>query len=461
MIVSSIGEPGPATTMASPQPAVTATEPGPAMTPTTTRAPVPLATLRPTATLQPTLTRTITPSPTLAPFDDTGTLKDMEIVLWHTLSGPAARELEALVLAFNRLDRYGLKLRLEAAPDLLTWKADRQVTPTAPWQLMLGSVPAPDLVLAPRTVLDELGGLKDLNALKAHPNLGLAQSAGDGQHLDLFYSAPAVFYNRTWAKQLGFLEPPADLSALREQACAGNQALKRDDTTKNDAQGGWMLQADGLTLLALSESMSADLTNAASATRPLFEMLKEMQVGNCLWQAPAYRPAQSGAEALLQRQALLANGRVEDALVYEDMARILKSKDEWLMLPYPDFPVEAISLSILPGLSERELGAWVVARWLAQPEQAGRLALAGGSLPATKTELTLRDELRLNHPQRAEALNWPLPETPLKEPFWPDLGLLLQDAAGRVLKPENAPDRIPVIVDLLWKEISALLSSQP
>lgn len=458
LVLSSIGEPGPAQTSASPQPAATATSPAPALTATASSTPRPLATLRLTATLQPTLTRTITSSPTLAPFDDTGALKDVEIILWHTLSGPAARELETLAMEFNRLGRFGLRLRLEAAPDLLTWKAGRQMTPTAPWQMMLGTVPAPDVILAPRTVLDQLGSLKDLSALKAHPNLGLALAAGDAQHVDLFYSAPALFYNRTWGKLLGFSDPPDSLETLREQACAGNQALKRDDTTGNDFQGGWMMQADGLTLLALAESMNADLTGSATATRPLFELLKEMQLENCLWQAPAYRPAQSGAEALLQRQALLANGRVEDAIVYEEMARALKSKDEWAMLSYPDFPAESISMGVLPGAPERELGAWVVVGWLAQPEQAARLALAGGSLPATKTALALKEELKLNHPQQYTALSWPLPEIPLKMPAWPDFGLLLQDAAGRVLKPENTSDRIPIIIETLWKEMTTVNS---
>ncbi len=54
-------------------------------------------------------------------------------------------------------------------------------------------------------------------------------------------SAQVMFYNNTWASELGFDAAPQTADEFKEQACAAAAANDADDTPDNDGTGGLCL----------------------------------------------------------------------------------------------------------------------------------------------------------------------------------------------------------------------------
>ena len=54
-------------------------------------------------------------------------------------------------------------------------------------------------------------------------------------------SARVIFYNQTWARELGFNAPPSTADDFREQACKANASFRSNEDPKDDALGGWLV----------------------------------------------------------------------------------------------------------------------------------------------------------------------------------------------------------------------------
>ncbi len=121
----------------------------------------------------------------------------------------------------------------------------------------LDSGQSPDLVAAlPEQTLawDAHGAVVDLNPYLDDPQWALdartdfpaifwAQDNVNGKQLGLpaQRSARFIFYNTTWAHELGFDSPPATPQDFRQQACAANASFRKDADPKNDGYGGWIV----------------------------------------------------------------------------------------------------------------------------------------------------------------------------------------------------------------------------
>ena len=102
----------------------------------------------------------------------------------------------------------------------------------------------PDLVAAlPEQVLawEAAGAVVDLNPYVSDPTWGLksseiadipavfwAQDSVGGRRLGVpaQRSTDLLFYNKTWAHELGFTHPPATADEFRQQACAANASFQ-------------------------------------------------------------------------------------------------------------------------------------------------------------------------------------------------------------------------------------------
>jgi len=75
------------------------------------------------------------------------------------------------------------------------------------------------------------------------PPIFFAQDNVDGNQLGLpaQRSARFLFYNETWAHELGFDTPPTTADEFRQQACAANASYRNDSDPQNDGYGGWIV----------------------------------------------------------------------------------------------------------------------------------------------------------------------------------------------------------------------------
>ena len=134
----------------------------------------------------------------------------------------------------------------------------------------------------------------------------------DGKQLGLpaQRSARFLFYNQTWAHELGFSSPPATADEFRQQACAANASFRTDTSPQNDGYGGWIVDTNWQTtyswLLAFGGGV-VDGDSYAFRTDPnlaALQFLKGLYDDNCAWLSTEPTPFDSFA----RRSALFVSG---------------------------------------------------------------------------------------------------------------------------------------------------------
>lgn len=78
----------------------------------------------------------------------------------------------------------------------------------------------------------------DLADIYAGAFAGGVTADGTRIALPISQSANVLFYNMTWAQELGFDAPPANAAEFKEQACAAAAANAADADPDNDGTGG-------------------------------------------------------------------------------------------------------------------------------------------------------------------------------------------------------------------------------
>ncbi len=66
-----------------------------------------------------------------------------------------------------------------------------------------------------------------------------------------------LFYNQTWAKELGFLAYPKTPAEFREQACAAAVSNNTGRILERYGTGGWLIDTDPLTTLSWLDAFGA------------------------------------------------------------------------------------------------------------------------------------------------------------------------------------------------------------
>ncbi len=168
----------------------------------------------------------------------------------------------------------------------------------------------PDLVAAlPEQTLawDASGSVVDLTPYLNDPTWGLG-SGGAADFPSVFWaqdkvagkqlgvpaqrSARFLFYNKTWAHELGFDNPPSTADEFRQQACAANASFRSDSDPQNDGYGGWIVDTDWQTIYSWMLAFGGGVVDANGSygfqTDPnlaALQFLKGLYDDNCAWLA--------------------------------------------------------------------------------------------------------------------------------------------------------------------------------
>ena len=172
------------------------------------------------------------------------------------------------------------------------------------------------------------------------PAVFWAQDNLEGKQLGLpaQRSARFLFYNQTWAHELGFNSPPATADEFRQQACAANAFFRIDADPQNDGYGGWIVDTDWQTTYSWLLAFGGGVVDGNGLRLPhrpepgcpaIPEKPVRRQLCLALHRAnshsirsPAVRPSSSAAT---WPKLPVAN---------ESMSR-LKNADEWTVIPFP------------------------------------------------------------------------------------------------------------------------------
>jgi multiple sugar transport system substrate-binding protein len=421
---------------------------------------------KPAPTLPPTITPTATATalPTIPPG-----MKGQTIEFWHPWQGDLAKRVDEAAVEFNRTNEWGLTVNVR--PFYSGGALDEAVAAG----LKDAASGLPQVVAAPGEQLSDWsakpGVVVELDDYLNHPQWGLSaeesksfypafweQDQVDGKRLGVpaLRTARVMFYNETWAKELGFSSPPKTPDEFKKQACAAAQKNNISRSIDKYGTGGWLIDNDQLTTLSWLGAFGAKAVPAEAGKPYIFQskeagetftFLRGMLDDGCAWLPRNPAPY----EYFGNRMALFYSGTLPDAFVQARWQTKLKSKDTWKLLPFmgkdgkPVVYSSGYSYAIFKSKPEAELAGWMFIRYLETPAVSAKLAQALPSLPVSRAVADQLKSLKASAPWDAIL---PLAEQARPAPTlasWGNVHRLVEDAAWQVyhVPVENLPQILP------------------
>jgi ABC-type glycerol-3-phosphate transport system substrate-binding protein len=398
---------------------------------------------------------------------DASVLKGLHIQVWHALAGSSFDVFNRQVEQFNSTNEWGIQVSPTGFGDYTSL-----FDAVSAFQ---GSGQLPDLVIAlPEQSLawDAAGQVVDLNPYLEDPSWGMgaealadipaefmAEEEVNGRQLGLpaQRTTRVLFYNKTWAHELGFDYPPATPAEFRQQACAANASFLKDNDLQNDSYGGWVIDADWQTsyswLLAFGGGVvdGNDYSFRTEANLAALQFLKGLYDDHCAWLP--YEPVTFNPfDAFAKRSALFVSGDLAELPQAGASMTLLKNSDEWEAIPFPGLQKSVLvdygpSYNILKSTPEKQLAGWVFVRWLLSPENQAQWVEATGLLPLRRSLMSLVGSYKAASPQ----WGWVVDELGLAESVpqlasWRKVRYVLEDGLTTVFQTNTPVAKLPSIL---------------
>jgi ABC-type glycerol-3-phosphate transport system substrate-binding protein len=448
--------------------------------PLTTPQPKASPTRAPSKTAQPTPRATAPAELQVQPED----LKGVQIVFWHPWSGDAAAQVDSIVNDFNQTNIWGIQVKAGAAG------SDSMLNEEVKSNLVGGQLA--DVIAAP---IDQLSAWQSANQIVVPLNnyihspewgmqpqeisdiepLFLEQDSFDGNQLAIpaLRDGQVLFYNLTWASEMGFATPPTSPDQFKTQACAALQANVRTQRIDKIGTGGWVIETGPLTLLSWMQSFGGQPVPTGDSLTYSFNsapdqasinFLLDMFQKSCIW--PGRLP--NSYNYFTNRLALFYSGAVSDIAAQAKLQTYLKSKDQWTVIPYPSdnnkpvFIVNGPSYAVFHSNPRQQLAAWLFIRWLALPRNQVKLVESTGLLPVNLSSADLLKDYSLSNPQWQAAVNLiPMARPAPSNPSWTTASVVLQDAGWQIFHQPPTPIPVPTILQQVDDTIPQLINYTP
>lgn len=426
-------------------------------------------------------TQAATPLPAATIGVKADELRGSHIVFWFPASGDLEKETNAQVAEFNRTNVWGITAEGRSFPSstqledqlLASQKNGKLPQAVAAPVEMIASWSVQNALVTPLDgyMQDAEWGLTTQETADFLPALWQAgESAGRRWSIPLGGDVQAIFYNQTWAEELGFQTAPLTPADFRTQACAAEKANLKDGDPENDGTGGWILSEDALTIESWRRAFGAEnlpaqegqkYTFNTAASIQAFSFLRKLLDDNCAWNAKNPTPYVYFA----QRQALFYSGSLLDLPFQQRAMSFQKSGDRWMILAYPSQGKTPVALTHGTGLAVMKsdkpveaLGAWLFLRYMMLSRVQTSLAQAGGLLPARSSALAAMSDYRTAHVQWALAAGWGALLQPAPSlGSWRTVRRVEEDAAWQIFSPITKVDGIPAVLDELDATAADLL----
>jgi multiple sugar transport system substrate-binding protein len=424
--------------------------------------PVSSSTLSPISTATPTLPPT--PSPLPRVDVDPALLHNLNLQVWHAFAGPAYDLFSRQVAQFNAENEWGILVNPTGYGD---YTGLFEAVNTA-----LDSGQSPDLVAAlPEQTLawDGSGAVVDLNPYLSDPSWAMADASADlpsvlwaqdyvnGRRLGLpaQRSARFVLYNQTWGRELGFTSPPATADDFRQQACAANAAFRVDANSQNDGYGGWIVDTHWQTTYAWLLGFGGGVTAGeayAFRTDPnilALQFVKSLFDNHCAWLSTEPMPFDSFA----RRSALFISSDLAGLASEREAMTRLKNSDEWTVIPFPGSQASVVvaygpSYSVLRTTPEKQLAAWLFARWLLSPESQSQWVEITGLFPLRNSVMGMIQPYRQASPQWEAAVGYlSLAQNVPQSASWRRARYVLEDGMTVLFQINLPVEKLPNLLE--------------
>jgi len=409
-------------------------------------------------------------------------LSGQTVVFWHVWGqGSAAEGMEKIISDFNASNPYGITVEginqgaqgdLETAVNAGIASGDLpNVSPGFPnsvatWYNAGAIAPLNDLISDPTYGLtaEQLDAIYDANLASG--------TLADGTQvaMPIHQSENVLFYNHTWAQELGFAAPPATSAEFVEQACAAAAANLADDNPDNDGTGGlvhfpgasniasWLFAFGGSFLTEDGAGYTMDTPELAAVAG----FLNELRDGGCYFATDSFpNPEFATRQALFTTSSTA--GIPFQLAAFEDAA----STDEWGLIgfPGPDGQLAVNAFGQMIGIfdqnAEANLAAWLWLKHFTSPEIQAEWITYSAYFPSqSTTEAFLGDYVAAN-PIYATGLE--LAEFGQSEPnlaSWGAVRGAIQDAFFAVQEAASPEDIAAILADLQATADELLAESQ-
>jgi len=460
-----------------PGPTGTAAPDGSTPTALVSHTPVP-----PTPTITPSPTPTLPPNLAVDPAD----LRGLEVNFWHPWEGNLAARAEEAVKAFNKQNEWGLVVRVRSLYGAAALgEAVEQGLVAADKDQPGPDLALPDLVaagperLAGWQAAEKLADLNDYIASKAY-GLTAAQvsdfeplfwdqnlsASGQRAGIPAVRGARVLFYNQTWAGELGFTQAPATPAEFQAQACAAAQANGRSQYLDYRGTGGWLISTDPLTTLSWMAAFGAQPVPEKEGQPYRFDskeadqsikFLRDLLEKGCAWQGRSLEPHAYFAS----RMALFYAGSLQDLDLQAHAQETANSGDRWTLIPFPAEKGKPLvysngySYAVFNSQPARQLGAWLFLRYLIEPRNQALLAEVWPSLPVSEAALSELADYKQNFPW---FMVLPLRDALRPAPAlssWTRVHAVVEDAAWQVYRlPSDQMQYILPQMDDLAQEVT-------
>jgi multiple sugar transport system substrate-binding protein len=421
-----------------------------------------------TSTLGPGLIPSATSSPTSTPLPtlevDTSALQGVHIRVWNAFAGQTETLFSGQVAQFNADNQWGVVV--ESHPygdytslyDAVNTALDSNQTPdlvvSLPEQTLSWNARGVVVDLRPYLVDPKWGMTSD--DLADIPAIFLKQDSVNGHQVGLpaQRSSRFIFYNQTWAHELGFSDPPATLEEFRQQACAANASFLKDSDPKNDGYGGWIVDTNWQTAYSWFLAFQGGVVDGDSYTfrtdpnLAALQYVKDLFDSHCAWLSTEPTPFDSFA----RRSALFVTGDLAEITSETNSMAAQKNTDQWTVIPFPGEQGSLIvtygpSYTVLKSSPEKQLAAWLFTSWLLSPESQAQWVETTGLFPLRNTVLDMIGPYRQASPQwdtaysaLSEAVNVP------QLASWRKVRYVLEDGMNALFQENLSSDKLPVLL---------------
>jgi ABC-type glycerol-3-phosphate transport system substrate-binding protein len=410
-------------------------------------------------------TKTPKPVSTTGPASSLGVkseaLNGVEVMVWNPWYGVEAGLFNTFVKEFNEKNEWGIKVYTASQSNFANlYENTKASMPTSK---------KPDMVIAlPEHALewDANGVIVNLMPYARDPAYGIDSSDipnvfWNQDHLgEKRLGLPAqrtarfLLWNEKWAGEIGFDSPPETPGDFKQQACRAQKAMLKDALPQNDSMGGWYVDTKPMTayawLLAFEGGIldGSDYRFLTPHNIEALRFLRELSEVSCAWQAAGTDPV----KAFANRETMFITASLEDL---PDVARAFasaKSTDVWKVISFPGtngntLVVYGSSYVILKSTAEKQLAAWLFARWLLENERDARWVEATHLFPIRTSTIDLLGGYEKTHPQWAQAVQL-LPQGEIQPQLasWRQVKILLGDGFTHMYRVNVPSGQVPAIL---------------
>jgi multiple sugar transport system substrate-binding protein len=212
-------------------------------------------------------------------------------------------------------------------------------------------------------------------------------------------SENVLFYNSSWAKELGFENPPANYEEFKAQACAAAEANTNDDNPDNDGTGGLVLYAGASNVASFVFANGGNMLNAAGdgydftdqTVVDVAEFWKDLWDSGCAFATESYpNPEFATRKAIFTMSSTAGLPYQVAAFEAEDAIQ-----DDWTIAPFPGKDgSQAVDLygqyiAIANTNPERMMATWVFVKYLTSPEVQAKWIEGSAYYPTRSDTLPL------------------------------------------------------------------------